>query len=252
VPDLAGFMYQNSMNQHSVAGEERLAYQARIEEGNEEYHENMRQFLASKAEAGLQARIKELEDENRALSVSNAIKASEQAANTDNMRLKRNNDSLEGHIVILRVHCDASISNLYKLASTEVQSRDAEIIKLKKQYCALTKEKSDHVEHASAESQCKDALISELQKSLDDLTEEKSTMDANYGASMLSQDASIVRLESEKSTLAWEIIVLKDEAGVAERAKVAIAAAVEKKIGDLFLHRTARTRLRHSLLPSRA
>jgi septal ring factor EnvC (AmiA/AmiB activator) len=168
------------------------------------------------------------------------------------MRLKSNNDSLEGHIVILRVHCDASISNLYKLASTEVQSRDAEIIKLKEQYCALTKEKSDHVEHASAESQSKDALISELQKSLDDLTEEKGTMDANYGASMLSQDASIVRLESEKSTLAWEIIVLKDEAGVAERAKVAIAAAVEKKIGDLFLHRTARTRLRHSLLPSRA
>jgi hypothetical protein len=221
VPDLAGFIYQRSMNQRSAAGEERLAYQARIEEGDED--ENLRQFLASKAEAGLQARIKELEDDNRALSVSNAnIKASEQAANTENMRLKRNNDSLEGHVIALREHYDAGISHLYELANAAVQSRDAEIIKLKEQYGALTKENSDHVELASAESQSKDALISKLQKSLDDLTEEKSTMDANYGASMLSQDASIVRLESEKSTLAREIGDLRKEL---EQAKKIIPAS---------------------------
>jgi hypothetical protein len=194
VPDLSVSIYRNSMDERSVAGEERLAYQSRIEEASAEYHENMRKLVASQTEGSLQARINALEDDNRALSVANAdVKASEKAANTENIRLKGNNDSLEEHIVTLREHCDASISNLCERANAEVQSRDVEIIKLKEQYGALTK-KSDHVKLASAESQSKDALISELQKNFVDLTEENSTMDANHGAYMLSQDASIVRL----------------------------------------------------------
>jgi FtsZ-binding cell division protein ZapB len=70
----------------------------------------MRDSLAAQTEATLQARIKELEEDNRALSVTNAIVvASEKAIQAENSKLQKDNNLLEWHVDILHQHYEPMV-----------------------------------------------------------------------------------------------------------------------------------------------
>jgi chromosome segregation ATPase len=191
--DLAVSIYQNSMDERSVAGEERLDYQSRIEEANDEYRENMRKLVASQTEGSLQARIKQLEEDDRALAVANAkVKASEQVAKTE----------VSNRDATVRSK-DAAISDLEKKKEKEKNAR---------LYNALG-------QRANAEWLSQQASISMLETNTSELENQRATLAkkvSNLGAAVLSQDASINRLEVRNSVLIQENSAFRKEAGTAE------------------------------------
>ena len=222
------------MSKRSVTSEEKLNYQARMDEKSDEYLK----WLPSQTEEGLQARTKELEEDNRALSVANAhVVACEQAANRDNSRLLKNNDSLEVHIVTLGEHYDAEIKN----RDATVQSKDAVISDLENRYGEVVRDCNalrGLAPDAGWESQ--KARISMLESNNAALTTRINDRDAttlkdavisSLGAAVQSRDAVISRLEKEMSNLAEEKSKLRNQVEVEERARKAEAmgSAEEKR-----------------------
>lgn len=202
--ELAVSIFEKILSKRSVTGEETLAYQAHVDKGSEKYLK----WLASQTEEVLQARIKELEDDNRALSVANAhVVACEQTANKENSRLKAENDLLEDRIVTLSEHCDASTSKLEEKCqtlTTEIsdhdaarQSKENEVSELNKQYEKQLGTFDALKEEATRVWKSGEARTSVLETDNAALT----TKTRDRDAAILSKDAEISKLKKRNGIL---------------------------------------------------
>jgi preprotein translocase subunit YajC len=109
----------SAMYKRTFTREEKLDYSALLDKASEEYHETMRERVESQTEGGLQAKIKKLEEDKRALSVANAfVVASEQAAQTEIIKLQKHNSFLEAHTATVSEHCEAEIGKLEEKTET--------------------------------------------------------------------------------------------------------------------------------------
>lgn len=210
------------MFQHSYTREDKLADKALLDKVDEGYHETMRERYVSQIEASLQARIKELEGDNRALSVANSVVVtSEQASKTKIGKLQKANDLLEGRDTTNREHYDAEIKKLQEKNETltkeisshdtATQSKDVEVDKLKEQNGGLAQEK-----------QSKDAVISELKKREVDHIATISTLREQAEVEKRARMADATEFTKEKSKLQGQVSSLSEEL---KAAKEIIAAS---------------------------
>jgi hypothetical protein len=190
---------------------EKLVYKARTEEADEVYRGNMRKALASEGE--LQARIKKLEEDKRALTVANGtFQASEKAAKTESSKPQRSNDLLEKRIVTVSERHEAEvsklkeknetltqeISNLGACAKGEWDAFKAHVSKLETENSILAQQISDR----DSTIQSRDADISEL-KRRDGLHTEEMDRLRETNSEIFEQERSLRKeLEQAKEIIA--------------------------------------------------
>jgi hypothetical protein len=191
--ELAVAFRKDSTYIRSDTGEEKLVCQAHINNADEEqHHGDMRDPVTLQTEASFQARIKELEDANRALVVSvSVIKASKQPDQTEIRRLQRKNDVLEGRLTTNREHYHAEMERLDEKNETLAKEKDDETSLLRKEYSDVAKTRDAILERAKSEWDSHAACISKLQEDKSTLTKGISDRDA----AMKSKDDSISTLE---------------------------------------------------------
>jgi hypothetical protein len=161
VPELAVSMYKQYTYEPVINGEE-----------------IMRKSLASQTE--LQARIKELEETNRALLVlSSVVIASQQTAKTEIIKLQHRNSFLEAHTAAVRENCDAKIGVLEEKNKGLTKEKNDKIILLKKNYRGLARARHAVGSRAKSEWNKQATLISELQEEKSTLSKEISELTTN-------------------------------------------------------------------------
>jgi hypothetical protein len=224
VLELAVAFRKDSTSICSETGEEKLVCQAHINNADEEeHHGDMRDPVTSQTEASFQARIKKLEDENRALVVSKSvIKASKQPDQTEIRRLQRKINFHEELHTTNSQHYDAEIKRLEEKNETLAKVKDDEISVLRKEYGDLSGTHDALLKRATTEWDSQAACISELQQEKSTLSKKISELTTNAEL----HDVNISWLENdmkkEKDELKEQVRDLQEEL---KKAKETIAAS---------------------------
>jgi hypothetical protein len=169
----------SAMYKRTFTREEKLDYGALLDKTSEEYHETILERVESQTEGGQQARIKKLEEDNRALTVANAfVVASEQAAQTEIIKLQKHNGFLEAHTATVSEHCEAETGKLEEKTETLAKEKEHEISVLRREYGELSGNYDALLERANAVWGTQEARISVLLNNNSNLVQEKSGRDA--------------------------------------------------------------------------